>query len=69
MPLNGGEKKRSKKKKMEHTCFIAGGGAKMGSSAVVLDIMDFLKIRDMRLVPGELPLRYPVGFFGTFSLS
>lgn len=40
-----------------------------GSWAVVLDILDFLKIWDKRLVLGELPLRYPVGFFGTFSQS
>lgn len=52
-------------------------GAQMRSRAVVLDVLDFffllffLEIWDMGFVPspptpGELPLRYPVGLFGTF---
>lgn len=58
------EKKSFKKQKPEHSCFIVREGAKWE-----LYWTFWTWIWGKCLVLGELPLRYSVGFFGTFSLS
>lgn len=68
MPQNE-KKKKKRSKKLQHSCFIAREELKQELSSYIGRFGLFWRFWDKRLVPEELPLRYPVGFFGTFSLS